>query len=268
MAQVLVVTSGKGGVGKTTATANLGVSLALLDKKVLVVDSDIGLRNLDLVLGVESKVVHDWVEFLEGKATLDKVVLSDGRFPGLYILPASQFRGKESVSIKQMRRMIDLLRPQFDFIIIDSPAGIERGFRNAAVVADIALVVTTPEIAALRDADRIIGLLEGFHISQIKLIINRLRPDLVARGDMMSCDDVMSLLAVELIGIVTDDDRVVVASNRGEPVCLDASSQAGGAYRRIARRLLGEIVPIEEPYSDYKRPLGFWENLFRLFGRG
>ena len=266
MAEVLVVTSGKGGVGKTTATANLGVSLALLGKKTLVVDSDIGLRNLDLVLGVENQVKHDWVEFLEGSTTLEQVCLMDRRFPGLHILPASQWKGKESVSIKQMRKMMNILRPRYEFILIDSPAGIELGFRNAATVADGAIVVTTPEISALRDADRIIGLLENFKMKPPRLIINRLRPDLVARGDMMSSSDVMDLLAIELIGIIPEDDRVVVASNRGEPAALDPISRAGEAYRRIARRLTGEIVPIEDPVIE-SIELGFWQSLLRMFRR-
>ena len=266
MAEVLVITSGKGGVGKTTATANIGVSLALLTKKVLVVDSDIGLRNLDLVLGVENQVQHDWVEFLEGKIALEKVVLEDKRFPGLHILPASQWKGKESVSIKQMRRMMKILRPQYDFILIDSPAGIEMGFKNAAAVCDNAIVITMPEISALRDADRIIGLLAGMKINKPRLIINRLRPDLVAQGDMMSCNDILELLAIELIGIVPEDDRVVVASNRGEPAALDAGSKAGEAYRRIARRIAGEIVPIEEPIQENEN-IGFWEMLSRFFRR-
>ena len=262
----MVVTSGKGGVGKTTATANLGVSLALLGKSVLVIDSDIGLRNLDLVLGVESQVDHDWLEFLEGKATLDQVTLNDRRFPGLHILPASQFRGKESVNSRQMRKMISVLRPGYDYILIDSPAGIERGFRNAASVADTAIIITTPEISALRDADRIIGLLLGLKVKNVKLIINRLRPDLVARGDMMSCDDIMRLLAIELIGIVEEDDRVVVASNRGEPAALDPLSRAGEAYRVIARRLCGEIIPIEEPVTQVEET-SFWGTLRRFIKR-
>lgn len=266
MAEILVITSGKGGVGKTTATANLGVSLALLDKQVLVVDSDIGLRNLDLILGVENQVKHDWVEFLDGKASLEEVCLVDRRFPGLHILPASQWKGKESVNIRQMRKMMNTLRPRYDYILIDSPAGIELGFRNAASVADGALIVTTPEISALRDADRIVGLLEGLKIKDPRLIINRLRPDLVARGDMMSCQDIMELLSIELIGIVPEDDRVVVASNRGEPAALDPLSRAGEAYRRIARRLSGEIVPIEEPVMETEEP-GFWQTLRRWFGR-
>ncbi|MCL2547932.1 MAG: septum site-determining protein MinD [Symbiobacteriaceae bacterium] len=266
MAEVLVVTSGKGGVGKTTATANLGVSLALLDRRTLVIDSDIGLRNLDLVLGVEASVAHDWLEYLEGKVELKQVILQDGRFPGLHILPASQFRGKESVNAKQMRRMIDLLRPHYDYILIDSPAGIELGFRNAASVADTAVIVTTPEISALRDADRIIGLLEGLKIHDIRLIINRLRPDLIARGDMMSCADIISLLTVELIGLVEEDDRVVVASNRGEPAALDPLSRAGEAYRIIARRLCGEIIPIEEPVA-ITEAAGLWDRFLRWFTR-
>jgi septum site-determining protein MinD len=244
--RIIVVTSGKGGVGKTTTTANLAVALARAGKRVLAVDADIGLRNLDVVLGLENRIVYSLVDVIEGQCRLQQALVRDKRVETLYLLPAAQTRTKEAVSSEQMQGLCDSLRGEFDFVFIDSPAGIESGFRNAAVGADSALVVTTPEISAVRDADRIIGLLESMEKSDISLIINRIRPEMVRQGDMLDISDVVEILAVALIGIVPDDDAVVISTNKGEPLTLHSSSQAAKAFFNIARRLMGEKVPFEE----------------------
>lgn len=244
--RIIVVTSGKGGVGKTTTTANLAVALARAGKKVLAVDADIGLRNLDVALGLENRIVYSLVDVIEGQCRLQQALVRDKRVETLYLLPAAQTRTKEAVSSEQMQGLCGSLRGEFDFVFIDSPAGIESGFRNAAVGADSALVVTTPEISAVRDADRIIGLLESMEKSDISLIINRIRPEMVRQGDMLDISDVVEILAVALIGIVPDDDAVVISTNKGEPLTLHSSSQAAKAFFNIARRLMGEKVPFEE----------------------
>jgi septum site-determining protein MinD len=241
--QVLTVTSGKGGVGKTTATANVGAALAALGHKVVCIDADIGLRNLDVVLGLENRIVYDLVDVVEGRCRLRQAMIRDKRLPELYLIPAAQTRDKSAVSPSDMVRLCDELRPEYDWILIDSPAGIERGFRNAVAPADIVMVVTNPEVAAVRDADRIIGLVEAEEKGPARLLINRIKPDMVRRGDMLSVEDVLELLAVELIGMVPDDDTVVLNTNRGIPVVLDGKSKAGQAFRNIARRLKGEQVP-------------------------
>jgi septum site-determining protein MinD len=242
-ATVVTVTSGKGGVGKTTTTANLAVSLALLGKKVVCIDGDIGLRNLDVVLGLENRIVYDLVDVVEGRCRLRQAMIRDKRLPELYLIPAAQTRDKNAVSPSDMVRLCDDLRTDFDWVFIDSPAGIERGFRNTLAPADQAIVVTNPEVSAVRDADRIIGLIEAEEKGPAKLIINRLNMNLIKRGDMLSADDVVELLAVKLIGIIPEDETVVVSTNRGQPVALDGKSRAGDAYHNIARRLLGEEVP-------------------------
>lgn len=244
--RIIVVTSGKGGVGKTTTTANLAVALARAGKRVLAVDADIGLRNLDVALGLENRIVYSLVDVIEGQCRLQQALVRDKRVETLYLLPAAQTRTKEAVSSEQMQGLCGSLRGEFDFVFIDSPAGIESGFRNAAVGADSALVVTTPEISAVRDADRIIGLLESMEKSDISLIINRIRPEMVRQGDMLDISDVVEILAVALIGIVPDDDAVVISTNKGEPLTLHSSSQAAKAFFNIARRLMGEKVPFEE----------------------
>lgn len=244
--KIVVITSGKGGVGKTTTTANLAVALARAGKKVLAVDADIGLRNLDVLLGLENRIVYSLVDVIEGQCRLQQALVRDKRVETLYLLPAAQTRTKEAVSSQQMQSLCDSFRGEFDFVFIDSPAGIESGFRNAAVGADSALVVTTPEISAVRDADRIIGLLESMEKSDISLIINRIRPKMVQQGDMLDISDVVEILAVALIGIVPDDDAVVISTNKGEPLTLHSSSPAAKAFFNIARRLMGEKVPFEE----------------------
>ena len=241
--KVVTVTSGKGGVGKTTATANIGAALAESGSKVVCIDADIGLRNLDVVLGLENRIVYDLVDVVEGRCRLRQSMIRDKRLPELFLIPAAQTRDKSAVSPSDMIRLCDELRPDHDWILIDSPAGIERGFRNSIAPADIVLVITNPEIAAVRDADRIIGLVEAEEKGPAQLIINRLKPEMVRRGDMLAVSDVLELLAVELIGMVPDDESVLVSTNRGVPVVLDGKSKAGQAFRNIARRLQGEQVP-------------------------
>ncbi len=241
--KVVTVTSGKGGVGKTTATANVGAALAQLGDKVVCIDADIGLRNLDVVLGLENRIVYDLVDVVEGRCRLRQAMIRDKRLPELYLIPAAQTRDKSAVSPSDMVRLCDELRPEFDWIMIDSPAGIERGFRNAIAPADVVLVVTNPEVSVVRDADRIIGLIEAEEKGPARLVVNRIKPDMVRRGDMLAVEDVLELLAIELVGMIPDDEMVLTSSNRGTPVALDGKSRAGQAFRNIARRLRGEEVP-------------------------
>lgn len=241
--KVITVTSGKGGVGKTTATANLGAALAATGEKVVCVDADIGLRNLDVVLGLENRIVYDLVDVVEGRCRLRQALIRDKRLPELFLIPAAQTRDKSAVSPSDMVRLCNDLRDEHDWILIDSPAGIERGFRNAIAPADVVLVVTNPEVSAVRDADRIIGLVEAEEKGPARLVINRIRPNMVRRGEMLSADDVLELLAVELIGMIPEDENIVTSTNRGLPIVLDGKSRAGQAFRNIARRLRGEDVP-------------------------
>ena len=246
MSEVLVITSGKGGVGKTTTSANLGTALAKLDKKVCLVDADIGLRNLDVIMGLENRIVYDIVDVIEGTCRLKQALIKDKRFSNLFLLPAAQTKDKDSVSPEQMQKLCENLKEEFEYIVIDCPAGIEGGFKNAIAGADRAIVVTTPEVSAVRDADRIIGLLESDQLKDPTLILNRLRVDMVKRGDMMAIDDVTEILAIDIIGVVPDDESIVVSANKGEPAVLDEKSIAGQAYRDIARRIIGEEVPFME----------------------
>jgi len=245
-ARVITITSGKGGVGKTTATANLSVGLALRGKRVVAVDADIGLRNLDMVMGLENRIVYNLVDVVEGRCRLHQALIRDKRLEGLYLLPAAQTRDKSAVSPEDMIGICDQLRDDFDFVLIDSPAGIERGFHNALAPADEVLIITTPEVASVRDADRVIGLVEADGKGPTSLIINRLDPRMVKRGDMLSTDDVVEILAINLIGIVPEDEGVIVSINRGIPIALDDRHPSGQAFRNIARRLLGEDVPFME----------------------
>ena len=263
-AKVVTITSGKGGVGKTTVTANLGAALAALGQRVVCIDADIGLRNLDVVLGLENRIVYDIVDVIEGRCRLRQAMIRDKRLPGLYLIPAAQKRDKTAVSPSDMVRLCDELRPDHDWIVVDSPAGIERGFRNAIAPADQVFVITNPEISAVRDADRIIGLIEAEEKGPASLIINRLNYEMVRRGDMLSTDDMVELLAIDLLGIVPEDGKVVVSTNRGTPIALDDKSQAGQAFRNIARRILGEEVP----FMDLDTPDGFFSRLGRLFRAG
>ncbi len=257
MGEVIVVTSGKGGVGKTTTTANVGTGLAMLDKKVVLIDTDIGLRNLDVVMGLENRIVYNLVDVIEGTCRIRNALIKDKRYPNLYLLPSAQTRDKNAVNPEQMRKLAEELRDEFDYILMDCPAGIEQGFKNAIAGADRALVVTTPEVSAVRDADRIIGLLESNEMKQTHLIVNRLRNDMVKRGDMMSSDDVCEILAVDLIGIVPDDENIVISTNQGEPLA-GSDSLAGRAYMNIARRITGEDIP----FMDLNGKTSIFEKLF------
>ena len=242
MSEVIVITSGKGGVGKTTTSANVGTGLAVLGKKTVLIDTDIGLRNLDVVMGLENRIVYNLVDVVEGNCRMKQALIRDKRYPNLYLLPSAQTRDKTAVSPEQMKKLVDDLRDEFDYILLDCPAGIERGFHNASAGAERALVVTTPEVSAIRDADRIIGLLEAADMGMIDLIVNRIRMDMVRRGDMMSMDDVMDILAVNVIGVVPDDESIVISTNQGEPL-VGMGSMAGQAYLNICRRLMGEQIP-------------------------
>ena len=259
--RVLTVTSGKGGVGKTTTTANLGMALAMHGHNVCLIDADIGLRNLDIVLGLENRIVYDVVDVVEGNCRLKQALIRDKHYQNLSLIPAAQTRDKEAVSPEQMADLCRKLAQQFDFVLVDSPAGIEQGFRNAIAGADEVLVVTTPEVSAVRDADRIIGLVEAAEIPPPRLILNRLNPALAQRGEMMTMEDVCDILAIELIGIVPEDNTIVVSSNRGEPVVLAEASKAGRAYREIAQRLQGEEVPLVLPTVEG----GFLDRLLAAF---
>ena len=262
MSQVIVVTSGKGGVGKTTTSANIGTALNLLGKKVVLLDADIGLRNLDVVMGLENRIVYDLVDVVEGRCRIKQALIKDKRYEGLYLLPAAQTRDKDAVSPEQMKKLCDTLKEDFDYIIVDCPAGIEQGFKNAVAGADRALVVRTPEVSAVRDADRIIGLLEANGISNIQLIINRVRMNMVKRGDMMAMDDVVEILAINLLGVVPDDENIVITTNRGEPAVSDKNALAGKAFRNIADRIEGNEVP----FLDLDMDNGFLGKLKKIFG--
>lgn len=260
MSEVIVVTSGKGGVGKTTTSANVGTGLAKAGKKVCLIDTDIGLRNLDVVMGLENRIVYNLVDVVEGSCRVKQALIRDKRNPGLYLMPSAQTRDKSAVTPGQMVKVIEHLKEQFDYIILDCPAGIEQGFQNAIAGADRALVVTTPEVSAIRDADRIIGLLEANGFQKMDLIINRLRMDMVRRGDMMSSADVVDILAVPLIGIVPDDENVVISTNQGEPL-VGTNTPAGMAYHNVCQRVLGREVP----FLNMEKSISFWTRVSGIF---
>jgi len=262
--KVATITSGKGGVGKTTTTANLGMALASLNQSVVCIDTDIGLRNLDVMMGLENRIVYDLVDAIEGRCRLTQAMIRDKRYENLFLIPAAQTRDKSAVSPSDMIRLCNHLRSEVDWIMIDSPAGIERGFRNALAPADEVLVITNPEVSAVRDADRIIGLVEAEEKGPAKLIINRINTGMVKRGDMLSAEDVVELLAVPLIGIVPEDESVLVSANHGQPVVLNDRSKAGMAFINIAKRLMGEEVP----WINLDEKAGFLNRLGQLFSGG
>lgn len=259
MSEVIVITSGKGGVGKTTTTANIGAGLAKLGKKVVLVDTDIGLRNLDVVMGLENRIVYNLVDVVEGNCRMRQALIKDKRYPNLSLMPSAQTRDKTAVTPEQMKKLIEELKEEFEYIILDCPAGIERGFQNAIAGATSAIIVTTPEVSAIRDADRIIGLLEASEIRDVSLIVNKIRVNMVKRGDVMSVEDVIDILAIDLIGIVPDDENIVVASNDGEPL-VGSYTKAGTAYMNICGRILGEDIP----FLDLERE-NFFIRVKRLF---
>lgn len=262
-AKVIVVTSGKGGVGKTTTTANIGAALAKLGEKVAVIDVDVGLRNLDVVMGLESRVVFDLIDVLEEKCRMSQALIRDKRVENLFLLPASQTRDKDALDPEVFKEVVENLikDEQFDRILIDSPAGIEAGFKTAAAPADGAMVVVNPEVSSVRDADRIIGLLEAQSVKEIRLIINRLRPKMVASGNMLSEADILDILGVKPIGIIPEDESIIVSTNVGEPAVLGKTT-AGEAFLSTAKRIRGETIP----YPKMDMDKSFWAALKRLFG--
>jgi septum site-determining protein MinD len=261
--QVVTITSGKGGVGKTTTTANLGVALARRGQRVACIDADIGLRNLDVVLGLENRIVYDLVDVVEGRARIRQAMIKDKRLPELQLLPAAQKRDKTAVTEKQMIKLGEELRKEFDFILIDSPAGIESGFKYSIAPADLIIVVVTPEVSSVRDADRVIGLVEAQEKPPPRLIINRMRPSMVKRGDMLATSDVLEILSIDLLGIVPEDEAIITSTNKGHPVALEDHSPAGSAFTRISRRMLGEDVP----FLVLDDSNGLMDRFSRLFRR-
>jgi septum site-determining protein MinD len=264
LGEAIVITSGKGGVGKTTTSANIGTALALQGKKVCMVDTDIGLRNLDVVMGLENRIIYDLVDVADGRCRLNQALIKDKRFDELYLLPAAQTKDKHAVNPDQVKQIVLDLKKDFDYVIIDCPAGIEQGFKNAIAGADRAIVVTTPENAAVRDADRIIGLLESEKIMGAKLIINRVRVSMMKRGDMLDIDEICQILAIDLLGVVPDDEYVIKAANSGEPTVMSSTSRASIAYRNVARRILGDTVPLMA--LEEKR--GAMTKIKKFFGLG
>lgn len=262
MCEVIVVTSGKGGVGKTTTSAKVGTGLAAKGKRIVLIDTDIGLRNLDVVMGLENRIVYNLLDVVEGNCRIKQALIRDNRYPSLYLLPSAQTRDKTAVNPSQMKKVIEHLKSQFDFIILDCPAGIEQGFQNAIAAADRAFVVTTPEVSAIRDADRIVGLLEANDFTKIDLVINRIRYDMVKRGDMMSSSDVVDILSIPLLGIVPDDENVVISTNQGEPL-VGSNTFAGKAYENICRRILHEEIP----FMDFEHGVSFWTRITGIFHR-
>jgi septum site-determining protein MinD len=262
--EAIVVTSGKGGVGKTTTTANIGTALALSGKKVCLVDTDIGLRNLDVVMGLENRIIFDIVDVVTEQCRLEQALIKDKRFDHLYMLPASQTKDKSALTPEAVRKIVESLKQQFDFVIIDCPAGIEQGFKIAIAGADKAIIVTNPEAAAVRDADRVIGLLEAAKIQSPKLVVNRIRQHMVNDGSMLDIDQIVSILAVDLLGVVPDDEGVIAGSNVGEPVVMNPHAKAGMAYRNIARRILGDSVPL----MVLQDQSGFFNKMKRMIGLG
>ncbi len=263
-AKILTITSGKGGVGKTTATANIGAALAKRGQKVVCIDADIGLRNLDVVMGLENRIVYDLVDAVEGRCRLKQAMIRDKYIPNLYLIPSAQTRDKTAVSPSDMIRLCNELRADLDWILIDSPAGIERGFKNAIAPADEVIVITNPEVSAVRDADRIIGIVEAEEKGSPQLLLNRLDRDMVKQNNMLSAEDVVDLLAIQLLGIVPEDKAVLISTNKGTPIALDEKSPAGQAYRNIARRILGEDVPL----LDLDKGSGFFNRISSVFGSG
>ena len=262
MSEVIVITSGKGGVGKTTACANIGSGLALLGSKVVLIDTDIGLRNLDVVMGLENRIIYNLVDVIEGNCRIKQALIKDRRSEGLYLMPSAQTRDKSAVTPEQMKKLTDTLKDGFDFILLDCPAGIEQGFRNAIAGADRAVVVTTPEVSAIRDADRVIGLLDGAGITRKDLLVNRIRPELVRRGDMMTLEDIHEILAIPMIGAITDTEEIVIAGNSGEPVA-GQDCPTGQAFMDVCRRLMGETIPVGMPETKK----GMWKRFRSMFDR-
>jgi septum site-determining protein MinD len=243
MARIIVITSGKGGVGKTTTTSNIGMSLARLGQRTLLVDADVGLRNLDLLLGLENRIIYTGLDVLNETCKIGQAIIQDKRQPNLSFFPLSSNRLEMTEESDQMEKIIELVKNDYEYILIDSPAGIDKGFQNAVQCATEAIVVVTPEVPSIRDADRVIGILLSKGIENINLVINRIRPNMVKTDDMMSIEDVTDILGVTLVGVIPDSEKIIVASNRGEPIVLeDKNCLPGIALDNAARRLNGETV--------------------------
>jgi len=268
MGKAIVITSGKGGVGKTTTSANIGTALALMGKRVCLMDLDIGLRNLDVVLGLDNRIIYDIVDVAEGRAKLPQALVKDKRFDDkLYLLPAAQNTDKTALDPEQVKEIVDELKPEYDYVLIDCPAGIEQGFMNAVAGADAAIVVTTPEISAVRDADRVVGLLEQHPLTEApRLLINRIRRNMMQDGAMMDIDEITHHLGIELLGIIFDDDAVITTSNKGEPIVMQTDNPASQGYRNVARRLEGQTVPLMK--IEDQESTGFWHRVSSWFHRG
>jgi septum site-determining protein MinD len=262
MGEAIVITSGKGGVGKTTTTANIGTALAAMGKKVVVIDGDTGLRNLDVLLGLENRIVFTLIDVIEERCRLKQALIKDKRFPNLFLLPTAQTRDKNDVPTEEMLRIVNELKEDFEYVIIDCPAGIEQGFENAVVGADRAIVVVNPEVTSVRDADRVIGKLDAKGLEQHELLINRLNSEMVRKGDMLNINDIIDTLSVKLIGVVPDDRNITISTNKGEPIVLDDKALSGQAFKNIARRIVGEEVPLMNLDEDQN---GFLNSLMKLF---
>lgn len=260
----IVITSGKGGVGKTTTTANIGTALAALGKKVVVVDGDTGLRNLDVLMGLENRIVYTIIDAIEGRCRLKQALIKDKRFPNLCLLPTAQTKDKDDISAQDMLKLVKELKEQFDYVLIDSPAGIEQGFENSVIGADKAIVVVNPEITSVRDADRVIGKLDAKGLEDHSVIVNRLNHEMTQRGDMLDVSDIIETLSIELLGVVPDDREITVSTNKGEPIVLEEGARSGKAFRNIAKRITGEKVPIMDLSEE---PQGLFGSIMKLFKR-
>lgn len=262
--RVIVVTSGKGGVGKTTTTANIGTGLARMGFKVALIDTDIGLRNLDILMGLENRIVYNIIDVVEERCKLTQALVKDKRLPNLSLLPAAQTRDKSALNEEQMKVVCEQLKEEMDFVLVDSPAGIEQGFMNAISAATEAIVVCTPEMSAVRDADRIIGLLEAKEeVTNYKLVLNRVRPNMIKTNDMMDVEDVLEILSIKLLGVIPEDKDIIISTNKGEPIVMMDQSLAGQAYRNIARRVAGEDVP----FLNLDQPTTWFDKLKGFFGK-
>ncbi|ALB48153.1 MULTISPECIES: septum site-determining protein MinD [Clostridium] len=261
----IVITSGKGGVGKTTTTANIGTALASLGKKVVVIDGDTGLRNLDVLLGLENRIVYTIIDVIEGRCRLKQGLIKDKRFANLFLLPTAQTKDKDDISPQEMLKIVNELREEFDYVLIDSPAGIEQGFENAVIGAEKAIIVVNPEITSVRDADRVIGKLDSKGLEDHSVIVNRLNYEMTKNGDMLDVADIIETLSVELLGVVPDDKNITISTNKGEPIVLEEGAIAGQAFKNIARRITGEEVPIIDLHTEEHQ--GFFSSLKKLFKR-
>lgn len=266
MGEAIVITSGKGGVGKTTTTANIGTALASMGKKVVVIDGDTGLRNLDVLMGLENRIVFTLIDVIENRCRLKQAMIKDKRLNNLFLLPTAQTRDKNDIKAEDMLKLVDELKEEFDYVLIDCPAGIEQGFENAVIGADRAIVVVNPEVTSVRDADRVIGKLDAKGVEDHQLLINRLNIEMVKKGDMLSITDIIDTLSVKLIGVVPDDRNITISTNKGEPIVLDEKASAGQAFKNIAKRITGEEVPLMNLEGESGGLLNAFKKLFKMGG--